>query len=217
MHRSSGHQNRADAGEQDVGAVSVGAQTELAPEAAQPEDGLLRPSVGDVVDKQGGEQDEHKDAAHAFDGLAAHVFDIEALFLVEAVGVFDMWAAAPLGVHLLRHFRGDQRDVGEQDNLAPVVRGVSDQRPESLLGGGQPQRQPTELTVTRRVLWACWKVTSRRTPNVRTRPVRSDVGPFPALEGCCYRLPPVDPRACSEDELPVDPCHLGEDLLVIQA
>ena len=53
--RGDGHQDRADAGEQDVGAVGIGVQAELAAEAAQPEDGLVRPRLGDVVDKERGE------------------------------------------------------------------------------------------------------------------------------------------------------------------
>ena len=53
--RGDGHQDRTDAGEQDVGAVGIGVQAELAAQAAQPEDGLVRLGLGDVVDKECGE------------------------------------------------------------------------------------------------------------------------------------------------------------------
>ena len=53
--RGDGHQDRRDAGEQDVGAVGIGIEAKLAAQAAQPEHGLVPPRLGDVVDKECGE------------------------------------------------------------------------------------------------------------------------------------------------------------------
>jgi hypothetical protein len=50
-----GHQDRRDAGEQDVGAVGIGVEAQLAAQAAQPEDGWVRLRLGDVIDKERGE------------------------------------------------------------------------------------------------------------------------------------------------------------------
>ena len=77
------------AGEQNIGAVGIAGEAERAAQFAAPVDGLAGPGLIDAVHEQCGEQDQDRDAAHAFEGADAHVFDIEALFLVEAVGVFD--------------------------------------------------------------------------------------------------------------------------------
>jgi len=58
--------------------------------------------------------------------------------------VLDASAKAPAGVDLLCNLCIVDRDVGEQDDLAPEVRGVGDQRPEIQLGVGQAEREPAE-------------------------------------------------------------------------
>ena len=132
-------QDGGDAGEQNIGAVGVGGETELATQAAEPQDGLPGPGFVDEVYEQGGEQDQEKKAAHAFEAVDAHVFDIEALFLIEAVGVFDAWPAAPLGVDLFGVLAVGDGDVGQQNDLPMQVQVIGDQRPDALLGLEQPQ------------------------------------------------------------------------------
>ena len=40
----------------------------------------------------GGEQDEKEKTLHALERVEANIFDIQTLFLIEAVAVFDAWA-----------------------------------------------------------------------------------------------------------------------------
>ena len=134
----------ADASEQDVRAVAVGGPAELTDQAAQPEDGLLRPGAVNVVDKEGCQQDEDEDPAHALQGVDAPIFDIQSLFLVEAVGVLNAGTAASLGVHLLGDLGVMDRDVGQQNDLALVVRVVSYDSPQTRVGVGQAQGQPAQ-------------------------------------------------------------------------
>ena len=97
-------------------------------------------ATSDRGSRQTGQQDQGEDAAHAFEGLDAHVFDIEALFLVKAVSVLDVRAAAPLGVDLLGDLGVLDGDVGEQNDLTVVVQVIGDQRPGALLRVGQAER-----------------------------------------------------------------------------
>ena len=53
-----------------------------------------------VKDKLSCCQNQRKEAAHAFDRLNAQVFNIEVLFLVKVITVFDLAAQALVGVDL---------------------------------------------------------------------------------------------------------------------
>jgi len=58
--------DRPDAREQDVGAVAIGGAAQFATQVPEPQDHLLRPGMGDMIHKQGRQQDQHEEAAHAF-------------------------------------------------------------------------------------------------------------------------------------------------------
>ena len=60
------------------------------------------------------QEDQSEDAAHAFKGTDAQVFDIQALLQVEAIAVFDESAQAPIGINLLGDRDTAEGDVGEQ-------------------------------------------------------------------------------------------------------
>ena len=62
---------------------------------------LVWPGVGNVVDEQSGKQKQDEDAMHAFPGLHPHIFDIQSIFLVEAIGMFDLRTIASFSVHSL--------------------------------------------------------------------------------------------------------------------
>ncbi len=52
--------------------------------------------MGDMVNAQSGQSDQDEDPSHARQGLYPDVFNIQALFLVKAIGVLDLGAIAPL-------------------------------------------------------------------------------------------------------------------------
>ena len=87
---SNGDQDSADTCQEEVGAIGVSCATEFTPETAQPEDGWRRPSLVNVVDEEGRQQDKDKDAAHAFEGVDAQILDIQPLLLIKAVGTLDL-------------------------------------------------------------------------------------------------------------------------------
>jgi hypothetical protein len=75
--------------EQDVRAIPVGSQAELAAQFTQPEDRFGRPAFHDVEDELGSHQDQSENTAHAFNGLDAQIFDIQALLLIKAIALFN--------------------------------------------------------------------------------------------------------------------------------
>ena len=46
-------------------------------------------------------QDDRKQAAHAVEGMNAHIFDIQTLLLVKAIAMFDAGTQSPVIVNLL--------------------------------------------------------------------------------------------------------------------
>ncbi len=63
--------NGTQSTEQDVRAISVGFQAELAAKLSQPKHGLGWPALGQEKDELSGHQDESKDTAHALHAAAA--------------------------------------------------------------------------------------------------------------------------------------------------
>ena len=68
---------------------------------------MLGPGVSDMVHEESRKQDQDEDTAHTFQRLHPHVFDIQALFLIEAIGVCDLGPIARLSVHSLGSDRSD--------------------------------------------------------------------------------------------------------------
>jgi hypothetical protein len=87
---SNDEQDSANTCQQEVGAIGVSCETELTPETAQPEDGWWCPGLVNVVDEEGRQPDEDKDAAHTFEGVDAQILDIQPLLLIKAVGTLDL-------------------------------------------------------------------------------------------------------------------------------
>ena len=136
---SNGEQDSANTCQQEVGAIGVSCEAELTTETAQPEDGWRPPGLVNAVDEEGRQQDEDKDAAHAFQGVDPQILDIQPLLLIKAVGMLDLGPVAPLGIHGLGVFGVGDRDIGEQDKLALQIRIVGHQGPDDLLAGGYAQ------------------------------------------------------------------------------
>jgi hypothetical protein len=63
------------------------------------------------------QEDQCEETAHTVPGSNAHIFDIQALFLIKAIAVFDPAAQPPIFVDLLDAVDGLQRDIGDQDQL----------------------------------------------------------------------------------------------------
>ena len=83
--------------EQDVRAISVGFQAELAAKLSQPKHGLGWPALGQEKDELSGHQDESKDTAHALHGADTQVFHIQfEVGQAGAPGVLEAARAAEL-------------------------------------------------------------------------------------------------------------------------
>ena len=81
----------------------------------------MGPDVSDMIYEQGSHENQHEDATHPFEGLHAHVFDVQPILLVKAIGVFDLRPVTPLSVHRLGICCGADGDVGKQDEIAVLV------------------------------------------------------------------------------------------------
>ena len=141
----SSDEDGAEASQQEIGAVAVDPQAELSAQAAQPADGRFGPSETEVVDDHGGEQDQQEEATHALQLPHAHVFDIQAVRLIEAVGVLDLGTVAPVGRDRLRIECRADGDSGEEDAVAVQVGVVRGQHPQRPRLAGQADLEPTDL------------------------------------------------------------------------
>ena len=90
--RGYGLPDRANATQKDIRAVEITLEAQFSAELTEPENGSSCPGATDVEHKLGGEQDQDKQAAHAFQTLDAQVFDIQSLFLIKAIAVFNATA-----------------------------------------------------------------------------------------------------------------------------
>jgi hypothetical protein len=103
--------------------------------------------VVDVIDEESCQQDQDEDTTHTFQGAYLNVFGIQTVFLIEAIGMFDLRAKAPLGIYGLSMAGCVNGDIGDQDHLAVQVWIVGDQHPEDLLRLGQSDLEPSQLDV----------------------------------------------------------------------
>lgn len=214
--RSRSDEDRADAGQQDIGAVQVRGKAELTTQAAEPEDRAARPGVSDVIDKQGSHQDQRKDATHPLEGLHTHVFDIQPSLLVKAIGMFDPGPVAPLGVHGLGVCSSTHRDVGEQHEVAVGVGVVGDHGPQDLLGAREADHQPAQFEIDVAYLTRVGKgnVQLERQRHGGRQIVQQLL--LPTLESVIVHLDRAV-MARADGELGANQRQLLEELLVIQA
>lgn len=105
--------NGAQATKQDVRAIPIRLETELTAEFAQPEHRLGRPVFHQGKNELSCDQNQSKDAAHALHRMDPEIFDIQSLFLIEAVAMFDATAQAPIGIDLLSGGNGTERNIGQ--------------------------------------------------------------------------------------------------------
>ncbi len=66
----------------------------------------------------GGHKNNSEQATHSLNRLDAHIFDIQALFLIEAVTMFNAGSQSPIVINLLSRRDTGQRNIGNQDQLA---------------------------------------------------------------------------------------------------
>ena len=64
--------------------------------------------------------------------MDAHVLDIQAIFLIRAIGMLDVGTIAPFGVDGLCLVSGMDGHIGDQDQSPVEVRVVSDQNPQHV-------------------------------------------------------------------------------------
>ena len=90
--RGDGLPDRAKATQEDLRAVEVALEAQFPAQLTEPENGSSRPGATNVEHKWCSEQDQDKQAAHAFQTLDPHVFDIHPLFLIKAIALFNTTA-----------------------------------------------------------------------------------------------------------------------------
>jgi len=127
--RGCSDEDGADASGEEIGATTVNLEAELAAQTAQPADGRFGPGEAEMVDEHGGEQDQQEEAAQRLQLRHAHVLDIQAVLLIEAIGVFDLEAVVSVGVGRLRVQGGADGDVGEEHEVAVQVGVMGDEQP----------------------------------------------------------------------------------------
>lgn len=214
--RCGGDEDGTDAGQEDVGTVAVDPQAAFAAQAAQPADGVAGPSDAEVVDEERREQDEDEEPSHAFACLDTHILDIQAILLVEAVGMFDPRAVAPVGIDGVGVSSGTDGDRGEQHEVAIQVGVVGDEGPEEPCLPRQAQLEPADLDGH-----------GALTPGVLEGHAHAEAPGHGGDEGLqAPWLPPVetvvedlhDPVQMTgpDDELSRGLAHLAEELLIIQ-
>jgi len=71
------------------------------------------PSLVEMIEKRGSRQDHQKDAPHVVEGVNPQIFDIQARFLVKAIGMFNVRAIAPSDKNGLGIIEGYERAIGE--------------------------------------------------------------------------------------------------------
>lgn len=169
-----------------------------------------------MMHKQSGEQDQHEDAPHTFQRLHAHVFDIQAIFLVEAVCVFDLASMAPFGVHRFGIGRGVNGYVCDQDQVVTRDRVVCYQYPQLLLRLQQADLEPAQFPIhdpnSAGVGEGHPKLERQRHRGGQV--VQQFF--FPVVQAVIVDFNPAI-VAGSDDEFPVHQVHLAGDILVIQA
>jgi hypothetical protein len=62
---------------------------------------MLGPGVSDMIYQQSRQQDQDEDTAHTLQGVHLHTFDIQTIFLIKAIGMFNLGAITPLSVDSL--------------------------------------------------------------------------------------------------------------------
>ena len=176
---------------------------------------MLGPGVSDMVYQQRRKQDQDEDTAHTFQGVDLHTFDIQTIFLVKAIGMFDLGAITPLSIHSLGIVCGMDGDVGDQDQIVVQVGIVGHDGPQRLLGSGDADLEPAQLDVYDA------DFSSVGEGYAESQGQRHGGGQIIQH----FKLPAIDAlvvdlylaiMAGAEDELATNQAHLLEDLLVIQ-
>ena len=90
-----GDEDGADASKQDVRAIGVQGEIQLAPKVAKPKDSNSGPGFGHLVDEHGGQQHQKEEPTHSLHRVYRDVFDIQTALLVEAVEMLNLGTAAP--------------------------------------------------------------------------------------------------------------------------
>ena len=94
--RSNGDQDGPDACQENIRAIKVREATEFASQPTEPQNHVPRPGVSNMIHKQGRNHDQDKDATHTLQGLHTHIFDIQPILLIKAIGMFIRSARCPL-------------------------------------------------------------------------------------------------------------------------
>ena len=140
--RGGGNQDGADASQEHVGAIEIRAEAQFSTETAQPKDSVLGPGMSGVIHKKSRNEEQDKDTAHAFQGTHTHLFNIQASFLVETIGVFELWTVAPLLVYGFGITGCEDRHIGEQNQVVFPGPVMSNQDPQHLLRLRQANLEP---------------------------------------------------------------------------
>lgn len=208
--------NSTDAAQQHVEAVTVIGEAQLTAELAQPQDGRLRPGLPNGADELSRQQNQAEEPPHTFECFHAHVFDVEALFLIEAITMLDQTALAPITVDLADRLGVGQRDVGQQDQVMLSFGVVGHQHPQRLVRLGQANFEPTKADQGPAL------GTGMGEDHFLLELKRDTGGPviqqltFPTLQARIEDFHPAIVRN-PKDKFSLEPFDLRKDFLVVQA
>ena len=98
-----------------------------------------------MIHKQSRDEEQDKDTVHTCQGAHTQLFNIQTIFLVEAIGVLDLWTMAPLSVHVFSITSREDRHVGDQNQVTLLGPAVSHQDPQHLLRHRQVDLEPPQV------------------------------------------------------------------------
>jgi len=141
--------NGSDTCQEDIRAIEVRREAQFASQTTEPQNHMPRPRVSDMIHKQRCNQDYDEDTTHALHGLHTHVFDIQPIFLIKAIGMFNLRTMAPLGVDSFGIMGGMDWYVGDQNQSAVQLGFIGNQGPQYLFPGMRILSQPSPISATR--------------------------------------------------------------------
>jgi hypothetical protein len=97
-----------------------------------------------MIHEQRCNDDQSEDTTHMLHGLHAHVFNVQAVFLVKAIRMLDLRAITSLSIHRFGVASREDRHVGDQDQIAVEIGVVRDQGPQYLLLSRKPNLEPPQ-------------------------------------------------------------------------
>jgi len=109
--------------------IAVGEDTQFSAQLPKPKDRFGRPLFRNDEDNLSGHENDCEQAAHTVNGLNPHIFDIQTLFLIKAIAMFDASPQTPIVINQLNGRDTGQWDIGNQNQLSVQSFVIGNQNP----------------------------------------------------------------------------------------